>query len=875
MKKKILALPLTALSIISLASCNFINNQASSSSIIETTTNSTNPQTSSSSNTSTTTSSGTTNTTTTSSNTTTSPTTTSSTNTSTTSTTNTTSKPITSSSSSSISTTTIPVQTSSSSTSKSSKAPTSTITYSSIPEDNKGITITELVGYNEAAYVKFEATAESYNCYYKKDVDQEFTKVDDELIRIDGENGRVDILGLNPGNYLFKIENKTNNSQYTISKSVVVTEQDRSGYAHFNYSNGVGAYNDDGTLKDNAVVVYVNDSNKNTVTAKIGNNTYTGLSDILKHSNKDDIPVNIRILGKISAATWGSDTPDVSSYTEATTTTIKGKNNQYLNLQNYTEEEIIEAGYNELDTSIYSKLDGLTNKIKYDSSKKEFDSYYNMLDISGARNVTVEGVGQDAEIFQWGFTWKSDCKSIEIKNLTFDDYTEDACSFEGSGSDSALTSISSFTSTRYWIHNNTFNRGVNYWDVCSEQDKNDGDGATDFKRVAYVTVAYNEYYNNHKTGLVGGADTQMTSCLTFHHNYYNQCQSRLPFAREANMHMYNNYYYKSSGNNMQIYAGAYAFIENCYFKDVKNTYSISDRGIATAAVKSYNNIYDNSSNYSSAFITTNRCEPVENGNVFANRFDTNSNVFYFNKENNISDVSLMLDVNSVPTYIPMYAGAGKLIPLDYSLNTTEENESYDDTDDNAIPYTDTIPTQAGIYYHAIDSSNTVKNEADVTDANKVTYTNNTLRIADTSNTLTTIGYYVLSDNDIYTSGTITYSFDVTLQGVGSKWNFARFLDKDGNELCAIRMAESTKNISYTINGDDTTVKQLDSHPFKAGTYSISLTVNYDNNTAIIKVNDYQDTITSFDKTVGIFKFMTAVSATDRSFIVTNIEITEE
>ena len=88
----------------------------------------------------------------------------------------------------------------------------------------------------------------------------------------------------------------------------------------------------------------------------------------------------------------------------------------------------------------------------------EFDSYFNMLDVSSANNVTIEGVGVDAEIFQWGFTWKK-CNSIEVRNLTFTDYPEDACSFQG-GSNSDVN-----TYGNYWIHNNVFNRGKNYWDV--------------------------------------------------------------------------------------------------------------------------------------------------------------------------------------------------------------------------------------------------------------------------------------------------------------------------------------------------------------------------------------------------------------------------
>ncbi len=753
----------------------------------------------------------------------------------------------------------------------SSRSTATQASYSSIAEDNNGINITEVVGYNEAAYLKFVATNTEYNAYYKEASSSSFTKIDNELIRINNDEGRIDVLGLKPGNYLIKVEDKNNPNIYTISNSVVVTKQDRSGYAHFNYNSGVGAYNDDGTLKNNAVVVYVNENNKNTVKAEIAGTEYTGLSDILKHSTNSSYPVDIRIIGRVGAATWSSASPSVSIYDNATNQTVEGINDEYLELRNYDEEAIIAGGYNELDTSTYAKLNGLTNKIKYDGT--EFDSYYNMLDISGAKNVTVEGVGIDAEIYQWGFTWKSDCKSIEVKNLTFTDYTEDACSFEGSGQDANLNKISAFTSTRYWIHNNTFNRGKNYWDVCSEQDKHDGDGSTDLKRVAYVTLSYNEYYNNHKTGLVGGSDSQMTSCVTFHHNYYNQCQSRLPFARQANMHMYNNYYYKSSGNNMQIYAGAYAFIENSYFKDVKNTFNVSDRGLGTAAVKSYNSTFDNSP-YSGATIVESRTEAVNNQNVFSTTFDMDSDIFYFDTNDNISDVSLMLQTDKVPTYIPIVSGAGKLVALDYSLHTTEHNDPYVDSKVKA-QYTTNTPLNSGLYYQAINAGLVIQEESSIDDSTIVKEDNGTIYVTDTSSTLSTIGYYVLNNNDRVNAGKVTYSMEITLTGVGSKWNFLRFLDNDGDEVLAIRAATDTKNIAYTLDEDDSTETIIKNTPFKAGTYKITLTIDYSSSSAILKVGDYQTKISSFNYTIGAFKFMTAIKATDRSFTVKNITITKE
>ncbi len=525
--------------------------------------------------------------------------------------------------------------------------------YAKFVDPNASVlNVIECVGANEAVYVKISVAdgyeVNDYKVYYL--LNNEYVKVDSQLVRKisgDSEYIRADIVGLAAGKYTIKVEL----GDATTTRNVMVSAQDRSGYAHFNYEEGVGAYNNDGTLKANAVVVYVNESNKNTVTTKIGSSTKTGLANILKAATNASIPVDVRILGTIGAATWKPLT--VASYSAATTSTVKGANGQYLALQSYDESDLIRGGFNELNTTNYSKLEGLSNKIKYDSSKKEFDSYYNMLDISNAKNVTVEGIGDDARIFQWGFTWKS-CTSIEVKNLTFDDYTEDACSFEG-GDDS--TTLAGFKTGHLWIHHNTFERGVNYWDVCSEQDKHDGDGTTDFKKLAYVTLSYNHYIGNHKTGLVGGSDTQHTACVTFHHNFYDQCQSRLPFARQANMHMYNNYYYKSSGNNMQIYAGAFAFIENCYFKNTNNTFTLKTSDGKVAAVKSYNNTFDSCSS-SGATIVTSRTETVSNGNLYGQAFDTDSTIFYYDSTNQKSNVSIMNETEDVPEYVALHAGAG-------------------------------------------------------------------------------------------------------------------------------------------------------------------------------------------------------------------------
>ena len=930
MKRKILALPLLGLTLITLGSCSFLNGgsktttqteQSSSSTSVSNTT--TTPTTSQASTTTSQNSSSSTNTNTSTS---TSTATTTSTRTTTTTTT-TTSIPTTTTSSTTRTSTSTSTSTTTTSTTTKTSTSTSTSTNTSTPEDNHGINITEVAGYGEAAYAKFVAqSGQQYNAYYKKSTDSNYTQIDSELVRVNGDSGRVDVLGLSSGTYTIKIEKKNATSTYTISSSFNVMKQDRSGYAHHNYTSGVGAYKDDGTLKDNAVVVYVTESNKNTVTAKIGSNTYTGLSNILQHATNESYPVNIRIIGTVGAATWNkidyNKNKTYNSQNLMPISVVKGINNEQLptSSKNIDESTIIDGGYNTLDESTYSKLNGLTNKIIYSSG--EYDSYYNMLDISGAKNVTVEGVGVDACINQWGFTWKSS-NSIEVKNLTFNDYPEDACSFEGSGKDYDLTTISAFTSTNYWVHNNTFNIGSNPWDVCPEQDKHEGDGATDLKRCAFVTFSYNEYYKTHKTGLVGGGDNQMTSSITFHHNYYNQCQARLPFARQANIHMYNNYYYKSSGNNMQIYAGAYAFIENCYFSDINKTFIISNEyfktpaegtvksgvtyyrkddstytpvsltigtqfdkdskidGVVyyekrTPAIKSVNNLFSNCNNLSNVS-NVSRTQTVTNGNAFGSTFDTNSSIFYYNSANQKSKVSVMHETSEIPTLIPSLAGAGKLKgyiddsnssqgstePVSPTTYSTVLNETF--TVSKSATKTDSIPTSSGLYYHIADQESSASLDADST--NYVNVSNNVLNIHDESTETTTWGYYVLSNT--YASGITKYTVKFTPIKQSGSWSPIIF---SGTSTNVMLRSDSDKYWGYSTDGTNTTTMLSSAYTANAE-YTIILIVDYDNNTVKLSINGTESTVSGVTPyEVKYIKFMTAKSDNKRSFTVSNIKI---
>ncbi len=628
--------------------------------------------------------------------------------------------------------------------SSSSSSLSSSSSSSSQKEEDKPVVdqkITKYGTYGEAIFAEWQDNnAPANKVEYKLSQDSNYQELDKELIRVkDTSTVRFDALGLKAGKYDFKIT--TSSKEILELKNVEVTNYDRSGYAHFNYSN-VGGYNDDGTVKNKAVIVYVDENTKNTVKANIGGKSYTGLSKILQAQSNSSDPLIIRIIGQVSAATWNEIKYKKGS-SNLSASEIKDQNGKALPTKDLTEDEIIKNGYNTLDTSKYTKLDGLSNKISYSSG--EFDSYYNMLDVSNAKNVTVEGVGDDAKIFQWGFTWKN-CTSIEIRNLTFDSYTEDACSFEGSDDS---TTLSGFKTGHIWIHNNQFNIGKNYWDVCPEQDKLEGDGATDFKKNAYITIAYNHYIKNHKTGLVGGGDSQHTACLTFHHNFYDQCSQRLPLGRQANMHMYNNYYYKTTSTSMSIRAGAYAFVEGCYFEGGNNPMETKTGDSKKGVIKSYNNVINGSKGTNNGTVVKSRDEKVANDNIYDKEFDTNSTNFYYDSVNKVSKVSYLSSAEQAINDVKAYAGPQHINPFSSSQvvvpptpSTGEDPKPVEPTGDEDILNINDISTSGTI------SSNITKGIFTITaNAEK------TVEIAGTNN---------------FTSFDSSYKKALKLSGTGSK-----------------------------------------------------------------------------------------------------------
>ena len=192
---------------------------------------------------------------------------------------------------------------------------------------NNGVEITESKGWLESAYVKWAPYegATSYVVYVKGGQFADWTKIDNMLVRDYGSYGRADMVGLKAASgYAFKVVpvvgEQEDATKASTAEDITVKAYNREGFAHKTWTSGVGAYNNDGTLKSNARVLYVTKNTAKTVkctviTSEKGATTEcTGLQSIIDAYQKgyDSTPLAIRLIGTVNL----SDLDHISSSEE-------------------------------------------------------------------------------------------------------------------------------------------------------------------------------------------------------------------------------------------------------------------------------------------------------------------------------------------------------------------------------------------------------------------------------------------------------------------------------------------------------------------------------------------------------------------------------
>ncbi len=454
-------------------------------------------------------------------------------------------------------------------------------------EDNSvaKVSITANEGLQESAYIEFNkySNVKNYSIYSLDSGSP--VKVFDKnaYLTQSGNTFRFDLFGLTEGTHSFMVVPQLDDRDvlsYGSTATVKVEAYDRSGYAHFNSTEGVGAYNNDGTLKENAIVLYVTDDNKNDVELSYKGITVKGIGNILNSTGQ-------------ACGESGHET-ECKKVSSSKTYYGKGNTNQGV-LQKLAEDNIplvVRFVGCVSDSGLYrqgtfaaastSLIEGLTAFDSNDFGGSEGDNGH-MARMKSGKNITFEGVGSDATIDGWGFHMICETahpelgKSFEVRNLKFINTPEDAIGMEGQQSGSTITA----SVERCWIHNNEF-YCPNITDPA-ESDKAQGDGSVDFKRGMYFTCSYNYFEGCHKTNLVGSSDSSLQYNLTYHHNFWYMCEARGPLARQANIHMYNNIFYGQGDYAMNTRANAYIFSESNIFYACKNPYRV-DGG----AIKAYN-----------------------------------------------------------------------------------------------------------------------------------------------------------------------------------------------------------------------------------------------------------------------------------------------
>ncbi len=98
------------------------------------------------------------------------------------------------------------------------------------------------------------------------------------------------------------------------------------------------------------------------------------------------------------------------------------------------------------------------------------------------------------------------------------------------------------------------------------------DGLFDMKdNTQYVTLSYSVLRNSGRGGLIGSSESDTSNgYVTFHHNLYENIDSRAPLLRGGIAHMYNNHYKRLNESGINSRAGARAKVDNNYFEDSKD-----------------------------------------------------------------------------------------------------------------------------------------------------------------------------------------------------------------------------------------------------------------------------------------------------------------
>ncbi|UWM48838.1 pectate lyase [Streptomyces carpaticus] len=253
-----------------------------------------------------------------------------------------------------------------------------------------------------------------------------------------------------------------------------------------------------------------------------------------------------------------------------------------------------------------------------------------VIELKQISNVTLVGVGNGALFDQVGIHVR-EASNIIIQNVTVRNVKK-----SGSPTSNGGDAIG--------MENNVRNVWVDHVTLEASGGESEGfDGLFDLKNnTQYVTLSYSILRNSGRGGLVGSSESDLSNgYITYHHNLYQNIDSRAPLLRGGIAHTYNNHFLSINDSGINSRAGARVRVDNNYFqdsKDVLGTFYTSAAGYWQVN----GNVFDNV-RWSSPGGTTNPAGPNPTSN-------TSVSIPY----------SYSLDpANCVPGVVAQTAGANK------------------------------------------------------------------------------------------------------------------------------------------------------------------------------------------------------------------------
>ncbi|MDT0343943.1 pectate lyase family protein [Streptomyces litchfieldiae] len=182
-----------------------------------------------------------------------------------------------------------------------------------------------------------------------------------------------------------------------------------------------------------------------------------------------------------------------------------------------------------------------------------------VIELKQISNVTLVGVGSGAVFDQLGIHIR-EASNIIIQNVTVRNVKK-----SGSPTSNGGDAIGMESDVRnVWVDHVTLE--------ASGGESEGFDGLFDMKNnTQYVTLSYSILRNSGRGGLVGSSESDVSNgYITFHHNLYENIDSRAPLLRGGIAHIYNNHYAGLNESGINSRAGARARVDNNYFEDSKD-----------------------------------------------------------------------------------------------------------------------------------------------------------------------------------------------------------------------------------------------------------------------------------------------------------------